>query len=160
MILDASVRDDNEQRVAFLDHHGFQPNGLETRYMVRSLQEAGPKLHFPKGFFVRPLAGTEEVEAYVAAHRAAFGTDQMTVAQRSAIIQQPAYRPELDLVAVAPTAPWRPSAYVLWMTLAMIKWTDHRARSASWEPALSSRAEDWAEPWSWLAWQLSSCGRG
>jgi len=42
------------------------------------------------------------VQAYVALHRAAFGTENMTVEYRRVIMSAPSYIPELDLVAVAP----------------------------------------------------------
>jgi ribosomal protein S18 acetylase RimI-like enzyme len=48
------------------------------------------------------MGGEAEIEAYVALHRAAFGTDNMNVDYRRAIMNVPSYIPELDLVAVAP----------------------------------------------------------
>jgi ribosomal protein S18 acetylase RimI-like enzyme len=56
----------------------------------------------PVGFSVRPLAGKEEVEAYVRLHRSVFETDTMKVAWRARILCCPEYQAELDLVAVAP----------------------------------------------------------
>jgi ribosomal protein S18 acetylase RimI-like enzyme len=56
----------------------------------------------PPGFTIRPLAGKCEVAAYVALHRAAFGTENMTTAWRARTLHHPDYRAELDLVAVAP----------------------------------------------------------
>ena len=50
------------------------------------------------GFTVRPLASEAEVPAYVALHRAVFGTENMTESWRRAALRQSAYRPELDLV--------------------------------------------------------------
>ncbi|MBL8057667.1 MAG: GNAT family N-acetyltransferase [Anaerolineales bacterium] len=55
----------------------------------------------PEGLLVRPLRGEAECAAYVAAHRAAFGTANMTVAWRQRVLQAPAYAPDLDLVAEA-----------------------------------------------------------
>jgi mycothiol synthase len=46
------------------------------------------------------LAATDK--ALVALHRAAFGTDHMTAAERRAMMSAPDYDPELDLVVVAP----------------------------------------------------------
>jgi ribosomal protein S18 acetylase RimI-like enzyme len=70
--------------------------------MARSLDEPIPEPQFPEGFVLRPLAGEGEVAAYVALHRAAFGTENMTVERRLAIVRNQGYIPELDLVAAAP----------------------------------------------------------
>ncbi len=56
----------------------------------------------PAGFTVRPLAGQEEVDSYVALHRAAFDSTSMTPAWRSRVLQCPQYRADLDMVAVTP----------------------------------------------------------
>ncbi len=56
----------------------------------------------PPGFTLRPLAGCEEIDAYVRLHRAVFASKNMTAAWRRRILRRPEYRPDLDLVAVAP----------------------------------------------------------
>ncbi len=56
----------------------------------------------PTGFLIRPLAGEDEVEAYVQLHRAAFESKNMTVEWRGRILRRPGYGSDLDLVAVAP----------------------------------------------------------
>jgi ribosomal protein S18 acetylase RimI-like enzyme len=63
-----------------------------------------PPTQLPAGFTIRPLGGAAEVGAYVALHRAAFGSDSMTEPWRERTLAAPEYRPELDLVAVAPDA--------------------------------------------------------
>jgi mycothiol synthase len=102
LTLDACARDDDAAKVALLERHGFAPTDVQTLYMVRSLHEPFPEPRLPDGFVLRPLAGESEVAAYVAAHRAAYGTSYMTVEERLAIMKQPSYLPELDLVAIAP----------------------------------------------------------
>jgi ribosomal protein S18 acetylase RimI-like enzyme len=57
---------------------------------------------FPPGFSIRCVKGIQEIEELVALHRDAFGTENMTPAQRLAIMDAPHYQPMLDLVAVAP----------------------------------------------------------
>lgn len=57
-----------------------------------------PSCPLRAGFTLRPLGGEAEVAAYVALHRTVFGTENMTEGWRSAVLRQPAYRPELDLV--------------------------------------------------------------
>ncbi len=54
------------------------------------------------GYTIRPVAGEAEAEALVALHRAAFGSEHMTAAERLTWMRQPDYDPALDLVAVAP----------------------------------------------------------
>ena len=56
----------------------------------------------PAGFAIRPLAGGDEVEAYVALHRTVFESKSMTPAWRARTLHRPEYRPDLDLVAMAP----------------------------------------------------------
>lgn len=102
LTLGASARDDDKVKVAFLERHAFVATDIETLYMARSLHEPFPQPQLPLGFLLRPLAGESEVPTYVAAHRAAYGTEQMTVELRLAIMQEPYYCPELDLVAIAP----------------------------------------------------------
>jgi ribosomal protein S18 acetylase RimI-like enzyme len=100
--LDAPAREDDTRRITFLRRHGFLPGDTLTLSMARSLREPFPPPQLPPGFLLRPLRGEAEVEAYVSTHRAAFGTEKMTVAGRMAILRQPFYRPELDLVAISP----------------------------------------------------------
>ena len=102
LTLDACARDDDAAKVALLERHSFAPTDVQTLYMVRPLHEPFPEPRLPDGFVIRPLAGESEVAAYVAAHRAAYGTSYMTVEGRLAIMKQPSYLPELDLVATAP----------------------------------------------------------
>jgi ribosomal protein S18 acetylase RimI-like enzyme len=56
----------------------------------------------PMGFTIRPLAGADEVDAYVDLHRAAFDSENMTSEWRRETLRMPQYTPDLDLVVVAP----------------------------------------------------------
>ncbi len=100
--LDASCRAERVERVALLERHGFVREPVRSLHYGRSLEGPLPDRPLPDGFSARPVRGEEEVEALVALHRAAFGTENMTVEQRLAIMRVPQYEPELDLVAVAP----------------------------------------------------------
>lgn len=102
LTLNAVCREDDVERYAWLIRHGFQPQALRTLRFVRSLSEPIPDLPLPDGFSIRSANGFEEVDALVDLHRAAFGTDRMTVEERRAMMNVPDYLPELDLVAVAP----------------------------------------------------------
>jgi len=100
--IDVTARDDDRAKVELLERHDFVPTQVQTLRMARSLRDLFPEPSLPPGFVLRPLAGEGEVAAYVAAHQAAYGTEQMTIELRTAIIHAPDYHPELDLVAVAP----------------------------------------------------------
>jgi mycothiol synthase len=102
MVLDTPCRDTNTERIACLKRHGFVQSEDATLHMERSLAESLPTAQLPTGFTLRHVAGTHEVEEYVAMHRDAFGTENMTVEHRLSIMRNLDYRPELDLIAVAP----------------------------------------------------------
>ena len=70
--------------------------------MTRPLDGTIPEPRFPPGFTVRPVAGAGEVAAHVALHRDAFESTNPTAAHRLSVMRDPEYRPDLDLVAVAP----------------------------------------------------------
>ncbi|CAG0936676.1 hypothetical protein TFLX_05559 [Thermoflexales bacterium] len=100
--LDAVCREADGERYAWLTRHGFQPQPLRTLHFIRSLSEPVPDSQLPDGFSIRSVCGLAEVEALVALHRAAFGTDRMTIEERRAMMSVPDYEPALDLVVVAP----------------------------------------------------------
>lgn len=101
------LRSDHPQpeRVSRLQAQGLMPGARQDVTMQCDLG----KDHFseemfpvPDGFRIRPLRGQTEVAAYVTLHRAAFGSTVMRESWRMRTLQMPQYRPELDLVAVAP----------------------------------------------------------
>jgi mycothiol synthase len=96
------LRDDDTRRIALVEHLGFERQDRWTLRMARSLAEPIGRPRLPEGFTIRPVRGEQEVEQYVAMHREAFGTTNMTVEHRLAVMRDPAYIPDLDLVAVAP----------------------------------------------------------
>jgi mycothiol synthase len=102
MTLFVTVRADQRDRSTLLIQHGFAPAGWSLVHLVRPLSDVIPEPRLPPGFALRPLAGEGEVEAYVRLHRAAFGTNTMTIAWRRRILATAEYVPELDVVAVAP----------------------------------------------------------
>lgn len=102
LTLDAVCRADDHQRLALLEKFGFVRGEERSLQYSRSLNEPVQVIPCPPGFQLRSVRGEEEVDDLVTLHRAAFGTDQMTVAQRLAIMRAPQYDPSLDLVAVAP----------------------------------------------------------
>ena len=100
--LDASCREDDSERIAFLQRFGFQQTDSSTIRMLRDLSKPLPSPRLPQGFAVRSIAGVQEAEAVAAMHRAAFGTEYMTTEHRLTIMSTSEYDPSLDLVVVAP----------------------------------------------------------
>jgi ribosomal protein S18 acetylase RimI-like enzyme len=78
---------------------------------MRALDGDLPVPRLPEGFLIRPIAGEQEVEEWVALHRAAHATENMTAAYRLAMMRTPEYVPALDLVVVSPEG--RLVAYVV-----------------------------------------------
>lgn len=97
-----SARESDTSRVAAIRCAGFSPDGWSYVHMARSMDEPIPPPVLPEGFCIRPLAGETEIEAYVAMHRAAFGSTNMTAEWRRSTLRNPHYVPELDLVVVSP----------------------------------------------------------
>lgn len=100
--LDASVLEDDLPGRALLEGFGFVRQEESSLLYARPLEGELPEPALPPGFIIRPMGGAAELEAYVALHQAAFGTDNMTLEYRQSIMSAPGYLPELDLVAVAP----------------------------------------------------------
>jgi ribosomal protein S18 acetylase RimI-like enzyme len=122
------VAEGDELRRDLAARHGFDMTG-DVRYVMlrRDLDaSSGSQRQVPDGITIRPLAGRAEVPGYVAAHRAAFGSQAMTVAWRSATLTMPGYEPGLDLVAVAGDGT---------MAGFCVTWLDRRCRAAQIEPA-------------------------
>ncbi len=99
--LDTACRGEDHARIALLRRHGFTEQAVRTLRFVRPLAEPFPAPALPPGYAIRPVAGEAEVDALVALHRAAFGAEQMTAAERLTWMRTPDYDPGLDLVAVA-----------------------------------------------------------
>src|SRR5262249_38455523 len=89
-------------RSALAVRHGFALNDWHVVHLERPLSAPLAEPRSPAGFTLRPLAGPAEVEAYVALHRAAFGTENMTREWRRRTLEMPQHASALDLVAVAP----------------------------------------------------------
>ena len=97
-----SAREHDSARVAAIERAGFVRENWGYVHLVRDLDQPIPEPEPPSGFVVRSLAGEREVDAYVAAHRAAFETVNMSADWRRATLRDPRYVPDLDLVAIAP----------------------------------------------------------
>lgn len=99
--LDASCSAENLERIALLESHGFVREPFHSVHLARSLSEPIPQPVLPPGFTIHPAGGAAGAKAWVALHRAAFGTDHMELEERLAMLAEPEYDPQLDLVAVA-----------------------------------------------------------
>jgi len=99
---------DQSRRIRDLEAFGFasQADVGENSWMKVLMRldanAAVQECSVPDGFLIRPLAGAAEVDAYVALHRTVFNSTSMTVSWRTRTLMQPGYRPDLDLVAIAP----------------------------------------------------------
>jgi mycothiol synthase len=100
--MDFACRADYSLRIEILRKHGFTQQPVRSLHYARSLSEPLIEAPFPAGFSFRCVAETDSIEQLVGLHRAAFGTDYMTVEERLAIMSVPKYVRTMDLVAVAP----------------------------------------------------------
>lgn len=100
--IDTPCRDTDSARVELLERNGFVRLPEQTLFMARPLSESIPPAIFPEGFTLRQVAGEYELDAVVALHREAFGTQNMTIETRLAMLRNPEYSAELDLLLVAP----------------------------------------------------------
>jgi ribosomal protein S18 acetylase RimI-like enzyme len=99
---DTTCRSENTARIALLERHGLVRLPERGLHFSRPLDTPLPPAQLPAGFTIRPTLGAEEAEAWVALHRAAFGTEYMTVAYRLEMLSTPGHDADLDLVSVAP----------------------------------------------------------
>lgn len=97
--LDFSCSADDSHRLQLLEKHGFTREAVRSLHYSLNLSKPAHLYPFPEGFSIRPVKGEEELDKLVALHRVAFGTDQMTVEYRRAMMSTPQYLPEVDLVA-------------------------------------------------------------
>jgi mycothiol synthase len=99
----AEAREDDADRLALLARHGYLLDDDFAYVMLRRpLDTTTPPPAPPAGIAIRPLAGADEVAAYVAAHQNAFASTAMTAEWRARTLRMPQYRPALDLVAMVP----------------------------------------------------------
>jgi len=130
--LDASCEATDSARRLLLERHGFQLQDQRSLNYVRLLREPIPPHPVPPPLLLRPVKGEEEVEALVELHRAAFGTQNMTVEERLAIMRTPVYEAGLDLVAVSPEGELE-AFCVCWMESPEVGWTDPLGVRPAWQ---------------------------
>jgi mycothiol synthase len=101
-LLESSAYSDNLERIAGLQKLGFERQAGGSIHLERSLADLIPEPHLPSGFIIRPIRGEPEAETWVELHRAAHGTEKMTVEYKLAMMRTPYYDTAMDLVAVSP----------------------------------------------------------
>ncbi len=126
-----SVFGGQSERIRALREAGFADQGNAGEYawskvLFRRPASTAPEAQeLPEGFVIRPLAGAAEAQAYVDLHRETFESKNMTLEWRQRALRRPEYRPELDLVVVAPNG--RLAAFC-------ICWCDPALRAGHVEP--------------------------
>ncbi len=98
---DQSDRRCGLEAASFVDQDNAGEDAWAKVFLRCDALPAAPGV-LPDGFTIRPLTGESEVAAYVALHRAAFGTENITEPWRGRTLQRPEYTADLDLVAVTP----------------------------------------------------------
>jgi mycothiol synthase len=95
------ARDDNAELAAMLVEQDFNVTGRELR-MTRDLTIPIPGPLVPAGYTIRPLAGENELAAWVALYNQAFGDTTVpgptSVERWRARLRDPDYDPDLNLV--------------------------------------------------------------
>ena len=100
--LDCTCNADNSRRISTLEKHGFILEPVRSLQYSRPLNKQIAEQPLPAGFSIRCVKGRDEAWQLVDLHRAAFGTNNMTIEYRLAMMSTPQYIQEMDLVAVAP----------------------------------------------------------
>jgi mycothiol synthase len=90
---------DDSAKISLLEMNGFKKHPWQTTHFIKSLAGPLPGASLPPGFSFRPVANAAE---YVKIHQAAFESTSMTIEWRERVEKWPQYRPELNVVAVAP----------------------------------------------------------
>ncbi len=102
LVYSVSAHEHDRNRIALIENAGFTPADWGYLRLGRDLGASIDSAILPEGYHIRPLAGIREADAYVTAHRDAFGSIAMTSAWRRTTLDDPRYASDLDLVAIAP----------------------------------------------------------
>jgi mycothiol synthase len=109
--LDAICNVNNLRRLKFLEKYGFIRVNERTLHYERCLLAPIPRVVLPDMCYLRSAQGEEQAESLATLHRAAFGTDHMTLEYRLAIMRAPNYDPDLDIYIE--TSSGEPLAYCI-----------------------------------------------
>jgi mycothiol synthase len=100
--LRVGASDQDAARIDLLERHGYQRGPADWYGLFRSLAAPIEEAALPEGFRIRPLSGEAEIPARVEIVQAVWPGNKVPVEKYREIMGLPQYRPELDLVAVAP----------------------------------------------------------
>jgi len=102
----SGARQDDANRIAFLEQHGFRYRGEFTEVnMLRSLEEPIPEPILPVDYQVREIAEMGEISNRAAVQREVWlpwTVGNVSDENYAQLIQFPGYHRDLDMVAVAP----------------------------------------------------------
>jgi mycothiol synthase len=102
----AGARQDDPQRIAFLEEKGFRRGGEFSEFnLIRPLTDPIPERPLPPGFQIRPVSGPAEAPARAAIHRdvwSPWSVARIDGQDYLHLMHLPGYKPELDLVVTAP----------------------------------------------------------
>jgi mycothiol synthase len=102
MSLDSCSSPKLTAHIRHLEVNGFERQSTLSLNYFRSLSDPITTYPLPDGFTCRAAAGESEAQALVDLQHAAFGTENMTLERRLAIMRAPDYVADLDLVVTAP----------------------------------------------------------
>ena len=102
----SGARQDDQERIAFLEQHGFEYAGdFAEVNMIRSLNEPIPTAQLPAGFTVRALHDADEIPNRAAAQREVWqpwSVGNVSDDDYAQFMQLPGYHLDLDVVTVTP----------------------------------------------------------
>jgi ribosomal protein S18 acetylase RimI-like enzyme len=108
----SGARQDDARRIAFLERRGFRPGGQFSEVnLICSLEEPIPDIPIPAGCKVCSMAeiagrtGSAEISSRAAAHREVWQpwtVGNVSDEDYACFMRLPGYRPDLDVVALAP----------------------------------------------------------
>jgi ribosomal protein S18 acetylase RimI-like enzyme len=111
-----------------LARRGFGAAGRVLVHFTQDLRRQRARKELPtpaQGYTVRSTSGAADIIQRVEVHRSAFHPSKLTEARYTRVMAAPTYRPELDIVAVAPDGSF--AAFVLC-------WYDEESRVGLLEP--------------------------
>lgn len=92
----------DSSRQTLLGRNGYQRAEDTFVFFSYALEGEVPPTLLPEVFKIRPVDGKAEARARVEVHRQAFEPSRFSAAKYRAVRGTPTYRPDLDLVVVAP----------------------------------------------------------
>lgn len=120
-----SSLESDAQRNRLLAEQGFERSSDFLASHIFDFDGPPPAPQLPDGYTLRDMGGDADWEKRVALHRAAFHPSKFTLEKYQAARNGPTYRPDLDLVAVAPNGD-----YAAYTTV----WFEEENRVALYEP--------------------------